>query len=147
MLFKISNSVFFTQIGAYFVLKDSRSPVKASNFNPLNPDLLTLYRRPNPIKIWPTYAVPPTTTLHPRSTYDPWRARSPRPFFQPVEKLIPLATTSQSVPDQPTLYFRPTYDLPDQGPLIVDPSIFFRAGESGGWSALWCERALWAGKF
>ena len=48
---------------AYFVFKDSSSPVKASSFNPLNPNLLTLYRRPNPIKIWPAYAVPPTTTL------------------------------------------------------------------------------------
>ena len=48
----------------------------------------------------------------------------PRPFFQPVEKLIPLTTTSQSGPDQSPLYFRPTYALPDQGPLIADPSIF-----------------------
>ena len=35
----------------YFVFKDSSFPVKAGNFNPLNPDLLTLYRRPNPIKV------------------------------------------------------------------------------------------------
>ena len=61
MLFKISNSFFYTQKVAYFVFTDSSSPVKASSFNPLSPDLLTLYRRPNPIKIWPTYAVPPTT--------------------------------------------------------------------------------------
>ena len=40
------------------------------------------------------------------------------------EKLIPLTTTSQSGPDQPPLCFRPTYALPDQGPLIADPSIF-----------------------
>ena len=26
--------------------------------------------------------------------------------------------------DQPPLYFRPTYALPDQGQLIADPSIF-----------------------
>ena len=32
--------------------------------------------------------------------------------------------TSQSGPDQPVLYFRQTYALPDQGPLIGDPSIF-----------------------
>ena len=88
------------------------------------PDLLTRYRQLNPIKIWPTYAVSPTTTLYPRSTYDLWRAGSSPTIFQPVEKLIPLTTTSQSGPDQSPLYFRPTYALPDQGPLIADPSIF-----------------------
>ena len=31
---------------------------------------------------------------------------------------------AQSGPDQPPLYFKPTYALPDQGPLIADPSIF-----------------------
>ena len=87
-------------------------------------DLLSLYRRLNPIKIWPTYAVPPTTTLYPRSTYDLWRAGSSPTNFQPVEKRIPLTTTSQSGPDQSPLYFRPTYALPDQDPLIADLSIF-----------------------
>ena len=106
------------------MFKDSSSPVKANIFNPLSPDLLTLYRRLNPIKIWPTYAVPPTTTLCPRSTYDLLRAGSSPTIFQPVEKLIPLTTTSQSGPDQSPLYLRPTYALPDQGPLIADPSIF-----------------------
>ena len=124
ILFKISNSFFYTQKVACFVFKESSSPVKASSFNPLSPDLLTLYRRLNPIKIWPTYAVPPTTTLYPRSTYDLWRAGSSPTIFQPVEKLIPLTTTSQSGPDQSPLYFRPTYALPDQGPLIADLSIF-----------------------
>ena len=52
------------------------------------------------------------------------RAGSSPTIFHPVEKLIPLCTTSQSGPDQPPLYFRPTYALPDQGPLIADPSIF-----------------------
>ena len=124
------------------MFKDFSFTVKASNFNPLNPDILTLYCRPNPIKIWPTYAVPQTTTLYPRSTYDLWRAGSSPTIFQPVLKLIPLTTTYQSGPDQPPLYFRPTYALPDQGPLIADPSIFSRAGESGDWSGLWCEQAL-----
>ena len=77
---------------------------KAGKLYPLKPDLLTLYRRPNPIIIWPTYAVPPTTTLYPRSTYDLWRAGSSTTIFRPVEKLIPLTTTSQSGPDQPPLY-------------------------------------------
>ena len=106
------------------MFKESSSPDKASIFNPLSPDLLTVYRRLNLIKIWPTYAVPPTTTLYPRSTYDLWRAGSSPTIFQPVEKLIPLTTTSQSGPDQSPLYFRPTYALPDEGPLIADLSIF-----------------------
>ena len=106
------------------MFNESSSPVKVSSFNPLSPDLLTLYRRLNPIKIWPTYAVSPTTTLYPRSTYDLWRAGSSPTIFQPVEKLIPLTTTAQSGPDQSPLYFRPTYALPDQGPLIADLSIF-----------------------
>ena len=122
--FNISNSFFYTQKVACFVFKESSSPVKASSFNPLSPDLLTLYRRLNPIKIWPAYAVPPTTTRYPRSTYDLWKAGSSPTIFQPVEKLIPLTTTSQSGPDQSPLYFRPTYALPDQGPFIADLSIF-----------------------
>ena len=91
---------FYTQKVAYFVFKDSSTPVKASSFNPLNTDLLTLYRRP-----WPTYAVPPTTTLYPRSTYDMWRAGSSPTILQPDEKLIPLTTTSQSGPDQSRCIF------------------------------------------
>ena len=67
---------------------------------------------------------PATTTLYPRSTYDPWRVESSPTIFQPVEKIIPLTTTSQSGPDQSPLYFRPTYALPDQGPLIADLSVF-----------------------
>ena len=122
---------FYTQKVAYFVLKESSSPVKARSFNPLSPDLLTLYRRLNPIKIWPTYAVPPTTTLYPRSTYDLWRAGSSPTIFQPVEKLIPLTTTSQSGPDQSPLYFRPTYALSDQGALIADLSIFSERERAG----------------
>ena len=104
------------------MFKDSSSPVEASNFNLLNPDLLTLYRRPNPMKILPTYAVSPTTTLYPYSIIDLWGAGSSPTIFQPVEKLIPLTTTSQRGSDQPPLYFRPTYALPDQDPLIADPS-------------------------
>ena len=131
MLFKISNSFFNKQKVAYFVFKDSSSPFKANSFNPLSPDQLTLYRRPNPIKIWPTYAVPRTTTLYPRSTYDLWRAGSSPTIFQPVEKLIPLTTTSQSGPDQSPLYFRPKYALPVQGLLIADPSIFQERERAG----------------
>ena len=117
---------------AYFVFKISSSAVKATllvaatNFNPLKPDLLTLYHRPNPIKIWPTYAVPPTITLYLRSTYDLWRAGSSPTIFLPVEKLIPLTTTSKSGADQPPLHFRSVH--------------FSRVGECEGWSALWCWR-------
>ena len=119
----VVDSTLYAKV-AYFVFKDS-------SFNPLSPDLLPLYRRLNPIKIWPTYAVPPTITLYPRSTYDLWRAGSSPAIFQPVEKLIPLTTTSQSGPDQSPLYFRPTYALPDQGPLIADPSIFLERERAG----------------
>ena len=70
---------------------------KASNFNPLKPDLFTLYRQLNPINIWPTYAVPQTTTLYPRSSYDLLRAES-----SPTIKLH-----SHQTPDQPPL-------IPDQ---------------------------------
>ena len=69
-----------------------RSPILQSKqvfFNTLSPDLLTLYRRLNPIKIWPTYAVPPTTTLYPRSTYDLWRAGSSPTIFQTGWKTYP----------------------------------------------------------
>ena len=46
--------------------------------------------------------------------------------------------TSQSGPDQSPLYFRPTYALPDQGPLIADPSIFLERGLIGSlvWTGL-----------
>ena len=69
------------------MFKDSSSPVKTSSFNPLNPDLLSLYRRQNPIKIWPIYAVLPTTTLYPakRTTY--WKQDHPRPFFNQLKNL------------------------------------------------------------
>ena len=109
-VFKISNSFFYTQKEAFFVLKHSSSPVKASSFNSLSPDLLTLYRRP------PRCIRAQHTTCGERG--------HPPTIFQLVEKLIPLTTTSQSGPDQSPLYFRLTYALPDQGPLIADPSIF-----------------------
>ena len=135
----ISISFFYTQKVAYFVFKDSSSPVKARNFNPLNPDQLTLYRRPNPIKIWPTYAVPPTTTLYPRSTYDLWRAGSSPTIFQPVEKIIPLTTTSQIGPDQPRCILdQHTLSLIKARSLPIPP--FFQSGRDRGWSGLWCER-------
>ena len=70
-------------------------------------------------------AVPPLNIRHVESGIIPT-------IFQPVEKLIPLTTTSQSGPDQPLLYFRPTYALPDQGPLIADPSIFPERRRRGG---------------
>ena len=93
MLFKISNSFSIRKKVAYFVQKK----VILIRSNPT-------YLRPNPIKIWPTYAVPPTTTLYPRPTYDLWRAGSSPTILQPVENLIPLTTTSQSGPDQPPLF-------------------------------------------
>ena len=110
---------------------------------PLNPDLLTLYRRPNPTKIWPTYAVSPTTTLYPRSTYDLWRAGSSPTIFQSVEKLIPLTTTSQSGPDQPSLYFRPTYTLSPIKARSLPIHPFFQSGKDRGLIA----SLMWTGLF
>ena len=72
---------FYEQKVTYLVFKHSSSPVKTSNSNSLNPDLITLYRRPNPIKIWPTYAVPPKSTMYPSSLYDQWRAGSSPTIF------------------------------------------------------------------
>ena len=124
MLFKISYSFFYTQKWPILCL---RIPVLQSKQVILirsTPTYLrcvadqtrskydqpTLYRRPS--RCTPAQH----TTCGERD--------HPRPFFQPVEKLIPLTTTSQSGTDQPPLYFRPTYALPDQGPIIADPSIF-----------------------
>ena len=101
---------------AYFVFRDASSPVNASNLYPLNPDLLMLYRRPNPIKIWPTYAVPPTTTLYPRSTYDLWRAGSSRSPWP----LRAGTTNPRCILDQHTL-------SPIKDPLLPI-GLFFRAG-------------------
>ena len=53
-----------------------------------NLDLLTLYRRPNPIKIWPTYAVPPTTTLYPAQHTNYGERDHPRPFFNRLKNLF-----------------------------------------------------------
>ena len=107
MSFKISNSFFYTQKWPVLFL---RIPVLHSKqvilIRSTSTFLRTLYRRPNPIKIWPTYVVRPTTTLYTRSTYDLWRAGSSPTIFHPVEKLIPLTTTSQSGSDQPPLLFQ-----------------------------------------
>ena len=131
MLFKISNSFFYTQKVAYFVFKDSSSPVKASSLNPLKPDLLTLYRRPNPIKMWPTYAVPPTTTLYPRSTYDLLRAGSSPTIFNRLKNLSrsprPLRagpTNPRCILDQHTLSPIKARSLP------ISP--FFQSGRERG---------------
>ena len=127
MLFKISNSFSIRKKWPILCLTSPVLQSKQVHFVVLirsAPTYLRCIADQNPIKIWPTYAVPTTTTLYPRSTYDLWRAGSSPTIFQPVEKLIPLTTTSQSGPDQSPLHFRPTYALPDQGPLIADPSIF-----------------------
>ena len=130
---------------AFFVLKDSSFPVKASNFNPLIPDLLTLYRRPNPIKIWPAYAVPPTTTLYPPppppSTYDLWRVGSSPTILSGLKNLSrsqrPLRagpTNPRCILDQHTLSPIKARSLP------IRP--FFQSGRERGLIGLWCERAF-----
>ena len=126
MLIKISNSFLYTEKVTFFVLKASNS----SNSNPLKPDLFPLYRRPNPSKIWPIYAVPLTTTLYTRSTYvnrlKNW-SRSPR-------SLRAGPTNPRFILDQHTLSSIKARSLP------IRP--FFQSGRERGWSVLWCERAF-----
>ena len=109
---------------AYFVFKDSSSLVKASGFNSLNPTYtsgrcIADQTRSNLRCTADHHAVPPLNIRPVESGIIPEHFSTAA-----VEKLIPLTTTSQSGPDQPPLYFRPTYALPDQGPLIADPSFF-----------------------
>ena len=139
MLFKISNSFFYTQKVAYFVFKDSSSPVKASS-------LIRSAR--------PTYAVSPTkpdlnmtslrcTTDHHAVTPPPQHTTCgerdhPRPFLNRLENLSrsprPLTagpTNPCCILDQHTLSPIKARSLPIR--------LFF---QSGGWSGLWCERAF-----
>ena len=141
MLFKISNSFFYTQKVTYFLFKDSSSPVKASSFNPLSPDLLTLYCRPNLIKIWPTYALPPTTTLYPRSTNDLWRAGSSPTIFNRLKNLSRSPRPLRAGPTNPRCILD-QHTLSPIKPAHCRSVHFSRAGESWGWSGLWCEQAF-----
>ena len=108
---------------AYFVFKDSSTPVKASNLNPLNPTYLrciadqtrskndqpTLYHRP-------LHCTPAQhTTCGERDHSRP---------FSIGWKTYPAHCDLSERADQPPLYFRPAYALPDLLPLIADPSIF-----------------------
>ena len=47
----------------------------------------------------------------------------PRPFFNRLKNLSRSPERSQNGPDKSPLYFRATYVLPNQDPLIADPSI------------------------
>ena len=94
MLFKISNSFFYTQKVAYFVIKDSSSPVKASSFNRSAPTYLrciadqtrskydqpTLYRRPQ--RCTPAQHTTCGERDHPRPFFNRLKnlSRSPRPL-------------------------------------------------------------------
>ena len=142
MLFKISISFFYTQKVAYFVFKDSSSPVKARTFNPLKPDLLTLNRRPHPIKIWPTYAVPPTTTLYPPLNIRPVESGVIPDHFSTAWKTYPAHhDLSERARPIPAVFLTNIRSLRSR-PAHCRSVHFSRAGESGGWSGLWCERAL-----
>ena len=119
-LYNISNSFFYTQKRSYFICESSHSQTEQVIFYLLN--------------LWPTYVLSTTildqnmTNL--RCTADhllnirPVESGIIPDHFSPVGKLIPLTTTSQSGPVQPPLYFRQTYALSNQSPLIADPSIF-----------------------
>ena len=134
MLFKISNSFFYSQKVAYFVQKQ----VILIRSNPTylrciadqtrsKYDQPTLYRRP------PRYTPSQHTTCgerdHPRSFFNRLKnwSRSPRP-------LRVGSTNPQCILDQHT--------LPRSRPAHCRFVNFSRAGESGGWAALWCERAF-----
>ena len=108
------------------MLKVFSSPVNASYFNPPNPDLLSLYRRSNPIKIWPTYAVPPTTTLYPRSTYDLWRAGSSPTIFNRLKNLSRSPRPLRAGPTKPLCIL-------DQHTLSpIKARSFFQSGRERG---------------
>ena len=131
MLFKISNSFFYTQKVVYFVFKDSSSPVKASNLIRSTPtysrciadqtrskyDQLTLYRRP------PRYTPAQHTTCgerdHPRPFFNRLKnsSRSPRP-------LRAGPTNPRCILDQHTLSPTKTRSLP------IRP--FFQSGRERG---------------
>ena len=127
-------------------LRIQKSPVKASNFNPLNPDLLTLYRLPNPIKIWPTYAVLPTkpdqniTNLRctpAQHTTCAERGHS-QPFFNRLRNVSRSPRPLRVGSTNPCCMLR----SPRSRPAHCWSVHFSRAGESGGWSVLWSERDL-----
>ena len=132
MLFKISNSFFYTQKVAYFVFKESSSPVKASHFHPLNPiyfcciadqtrskyDQPTLYRRPQ--RCNPAQHTTCGERDHPRPFFNRLKnlSRSPRP-------LRADPTNLRCILDQHTLSPIKARSLP------IRP--FFKSGrESGG---------------
>ena len=116
MLFKISSSFFYTQKVAYFVQKQ----VILIRSNPTNLcciadqtrskyDHPTLYRRP------PRCTPAQHTTCGERD--------NPRQFFNRLKNWSRSQRPLRAGPTNPAV-FRPTYALPDQGPLIADPSIF-----------------------
>ena len=131
MLFKISNSFFYTQKVAYFVFKDSSFPVKANSFIPLSPTYLrciadltrskydqpTLYRRP------PRFTPAQHTTCgerdHPRPFFNRLKnlSRSPRP-------LIAGPTNPRCILDQHTLSPIKARSLPTRP--------FFQSGRERG---------------
>ena len=115
MLFKISHSFCYTQKVAYFVQKQ----VILIRPNPTylrciadqtrsKYDQLTLYRRP------PRCTPAQHTTCGERD--------HPRPFFNRLKNWSRSPRPLRAGPTNPRC--RPTYALPDQGPLIADPSIF-----------------------
>ena len=127
---------------AYFVFKESSSPVKASSFISAQPR--------------PTYAVSPTkpdqnmTNL--RCTAD--HHAVPPLNIRPVESgLIPdhFSTGWKTYPAHHDLserarpipaVFQTNIRSPRSRPAHCRSVHFSRAWESGGWSGLWCERAL-----
>ena len=132
MFFKISNSFFYTQKVAYFLLKDSSSPVKASNFNPLNPTYLrciadqtrskydqpTLYRRPQ--QCTPAQHTTCGERDHPRS------------FFDRLKKTYPAHNDLLERARPTPAVFKTNIRSPTSSPAHCRSVYFSRAGESVG---------------
>ena len=133
----------------FSVCKNSHiSYVKVAFFKPeqvilliLTPDLPTLHRRPFLIKKYQStlYHRPPRCT---NSTYDLWRAGLSPIIFQPVEKIYP-AHHDLSERARPIPAVFQTNLRSQRSRLAHCRSVnFSRAGDSGGWSALWCEEGV-----
>ena len=88
-------------------------------------DQPTLYRRP------PRFTPAHHTTCGERD--------HPRPFSTGWKKIIPLTTTLRADPTNPAV-FKTNIRSPRSRPAHCRSVHFSRAGESGGWSALWSSK-------
>ena len=138
MLFQISNSFFYTQKWPILCL---RIPVLQAVLIRSTPTYLrciadqtrskydqpTLYRRP------PRCTPAEHTTCGERD--------HPRPFFNRLKNLSRSTRPLRAGPTNPRCILD-QHTLTRSRPAHCRSVHFSRAGESGGWSGLWCERAF-----